>query len=93
MLDPLIATGGTAIAALNMITEWGIPGIYALSSGWINPRHFSREQDQAALHPGFGGRAQERVDSLPGNGSGYRVICTMPSLTLGRYGSQLLILT
>jgi uracil phosphoribosyltransferase len=33
VLDPLIATGGTAIAALNMITEWGIPGIYALSRG------------------------------------------------------------
>ncbi|KAI0306947.1 armadillo/beta-catenin/plakoglobin [Multifurca ochricompacta] len=25
LLDPLIATGGTAIAALNMITDWGIP--------------------------------------------------------------------
>ncbi|CDO74617.1 hypothetical protein BN946_scf184325.g4 [Trametes cinnabarina] len=25
LLDPLIATGGTACAALNMITEWGIP--------------------------------------------------------------------
>ncbi|KAG6832928.1 hypothetical protein H0H92_004812 [Tricholoma furcatifolium] len=26
LLDPLIATGGTAIAALAMIVEWGIPG-------------------------------------------------------------------
>ncbi|KAG8990243.1 hypothetical protein FRB94_011352 [Tulasnella sp. JGI-2019a] len=25
LLDPLIATAGTAIAALNMITDWGIP--------------------------------------------------------------------
>lgn len=25
VLDPLIATGGTATAALNMITDWGIP--------------------------------------------------------------------
>ncbi|KZP24562.1 PRTase-like protein [Athelia psychrophila] len=25
LLDPLIATGGTACAALNMITDWGIP--------------------------------------------------------------------
>lgn len=26
MLDPLIATGGTACAALAMIVDWGIPG-------------------------------------------------------------------
>ena len=26
LLDPLIATGGTACAAMNMILEWGIPG-------------------------------------------------------------------
>jgi len=25
LLDPLIATGGTAVAALNMITDWGVP--------------------------------------------------------------------
>ncbi|GJE84472.1 UDP-N-acetylglucosamine 1-carboxyvinyltransferase [Phanerochaete sordida] len=25
LLDPLIATGGTAVAALNMILDWGIP--------------------------------------------------------------------
>ncbi|WWD20200.1 uracil phosphoribosyltransferase [Kwoniella shandongensis] len=25
LLDPLIATGGTAIAALHMLTEWGLP--------------------------------------------------------------------
>ncbi|KIP09222.1 hypothetical protein PHLGIDRAFT_87113 [Phlebiopsis gigantea 11061_1 CR5-6] len=25
LLDPLIATGGTAVAALNMLLEWGIP--------------------------------------------------------------------
>ncbi|KAI0723059.1 armadillo/beta-catenin/plakoglobin [Earliella scabrosa] len=25
LLDPLIATGGTACAAMNMITEWGVP--------------------------------------------------------------------
>ncbi|EKM59417.1 uncharacterized protein PHACADRAFT_249889 [Phanerochaete carnosa HHB-10118-sp] len=25
LLDPLIATGGTAIAALNMILDWGVP--------------------------------------------------------------------
>ena len=26
VLDPLIATGGTACAALAMIIDWGIPG-------------------------------------------------------------------
>jgi uracil phosphoribosyltransferase len=26
ILDPLIATGNTACAALTMITEWGVPG-------------------------------------------------------------------
>ena len=26
LLDPLIATGGTAVAAVHMITDWGIPG-------------------------------------------------------------------
>jgi len=25
LLDPLIATGGTAMAALHMVTDWGIP--------------------------------------------------------------------
>ncbi|KAF9645671.1 PRTase-like protein [Thelephora ganbajun] len=25
LLDPLIATGGTAVAAVHMITEWGVP--------------------------------------------------------------------
>lgn len=25
ILDPLIATGGTAIACVNMITDWGVP--------------------------------------------------------------------
>jgi len=34
LLDPLIATGGTACAALAMIVDWGIPGesrlIYAI---------------------------------------------------------------
>jgi uracil phosphoribosyltransferase len=38
LLDPLIATGGTAGAALNMITDWGIPGTYALLEVWIDPR-------------------------------------------------------
>lgn len=28
LLDPLIATGGTAVAAVHMITDWGIPGLY-----------------------------------------------------------------
>jgi hypothetical protein len=26
LLDPLVATGGTACAALAMIVDWGIPG-------------------------------------------------------------------
>lgn len=30
LLDPLIATGGTAVAALTMIVDWGIPGIFLL---------------------------------------------------------------
>ena len=29
LLDPLIATGGTACAAMNMIVEWGVPGTCA----------------------------------------------------------------
>ena len=28
LLDPLIATGGTAVAAVNMLTDWGIPGLH-----------------------------------------------------------------
>ena len=28
ILDPLIATGGTATAALHMIKDWGIPGMH-----------------------------------------------------------------
>ncbi len=28
LLDPLIATGGTATAAMHMITDWGIPRTY-----------------------------------------------------------------
>ena len=28
LLDPLIATGGTACAALAMIVDWGIPGMF-----------------------------------------------------------------
>jgi uracil phosphoribosyltransferase len=30
LLDPLIATGGTACAALGMIVDWGIPGMVSL---------------------------------------------------------------
>ena len=26
VLDPLVATGGTACAALSMIVDWGVPG-------------------------------------------------------------------
>ena len=26
LLDPLIATGGTAMAAIAMIVDWGVPG-------------------------------------------------------------------
>jgi len=31
LLDPLIATGGTACAALTMIVDWGIPGAFYFS--------------------------------------------------------------
>lgn len=31
LLDPLIATGGTALAALTMIIDWGIPGTFTRS--------------------------------------------------------------
>ena len=27
LLDPLIATGGTAVAALHMISDWGVPSM------------------------------------------------------------------
>ncbi len=30
LLDPLIATGGTGVAAMQMILDWGIPRTYAL---------------------------------------------------------------
>jgi len=26
LLDPLVATGGTACAALTMLVDWGVPG-------------------------------------------------------------------
>jgi uracil phosphoribosyltransferase len=77
VLDPLIATGGTAGAALGMITEWGIPSVYDLSKGIaINfETIFSpREQDQVALRLSFGGRTPERVGSIPGHRSEHRVI-------------------
>lgn len=32
VLDPLIATGGTAVAAMNMIVDWGIPRTFLLLS-------------------------------------------------------------
>jgi len=38
LLDPLIATGGTAGAALNMITDWGTPGTDGLLEVWIDLR-------------------------------------------------------
>lgn len=31
ILDPLIATGGTAVSALHMIAEWGVPRAFFLS--------------------------------------------------------------
>jgi hypothetical protein len=101
VLDPLIATGGTAGAALGMITEWGIPSAYAfMCRGFESSfRDFllfpPREQDQVALYLGFGGRAAECVGSVSRNRSRCRVICTVPFLTsgLGRYGQLLLILT
>jgi len=52
LLDPLIATGGTATAALHMITDWGIPSVYALSTRVDLIRTISSKQDQAALYPG-----------------------------------------
>lgn len=27
LLDPLVATGGTAVAAINMLTDWGLTGM------------------------------------------------------------------
>ena len=44
LLDPLIATGGTAIAAIHMLTDWGVPGPYPHpSAGFyatVNPTVF-----------------------------------------------------
>ena len=36
LLDPLVATGGTAIAALQMLLDWGLPSKFSLcfSSGF-----------------------------------------------------------
>jgi uracil phosphoribosyltransferase len=28
LLDPMVATGGTAVAAINMLTDWGLSGLY-----------------------------------------------------------------
>jgi len=28
ILDPLVATGGTACAALAMVIDWGVPGMF-----------------------------------------------------------------
>jgi len=36
LLDPLIATGGTACAALQMIVEWGIQSECSLLSGSVS---------------------------------------------------------
>ena len=71
VLDPLIATGGTAAAALNMITEWGIPGMDSLpgrSDRSETLRIFST-QDQVALHLGVGAGTQVCVKSVPGHRS------------------------
>ena len=34
LLDPLIATGGTACAALQMLADWGLPSEYQARS-WV----------------------------------------------------------
>ena len=39
VLDPLIATGGTACAALTMVLDWGLPGD-------ISPADLSRSADK-----------------------------------------------
>ena len=36
LLDPLIATGGTACAAMNMILDWGVPGTFPSSISCVN---------------------------------------------------------
>jgi uracil phosphoribosyltransferase len=30
LLDPMVATGGTAVAAINMLTDWGLSGLYII---------------------------------------------------------------
>jgi hypothetical protein len=56
LLDPLIATGGTACAALTMIVDWGIPGEHVLpvTSPQIVEVVTSREQHQIACGPCLG---------------------------------------
>lgn len=39
LLDPLIATGGTAVAAVHMITDWGIPGPPRLTPLFLPQNH------------------------------------------------------
>ncbi len=43
LLDPLIATGGTAVAAMNMILDWGVPG------AWSSARTISRVSFRATV--------------------------------------------
>lgn len=56
LLDPLIATGGTACAAMHMITDWGVPGksLNDISAKYFSPltRRFSI-QSKASLRPGI----------------------------------------
>ena len=59
LLDPLIATGGTAIAGLHMILDWGIPGSMPISglleSLIADSILYSSVKDQVTMRPCFTG--------------------------------------
>ncbi|KAF5364027.1 hypothetical protein D9756_000514 [Leucocoprinus leucothites] len=53
LLDPLIATGGTAIAALTMVIEWGIPSnkikLLSVLASEEGLRHIQEEYPQLEI--------------------------------------------
>jgi predicted phosphoribosyltransferase len=53
VVDPLIATGGTAVAAVNMILDWGIPRAYSSVSVGPGPlfTYKNSEKHQVLGHP------------------------------------------
>ena len=77
LLDPLIATGGTACAAMHMILDWGVPGKSPndISAKYFSPltRRYSIES-KASLCPGIRSWTTERPKTVPGIGGQYTIV-------------------